>query len=133
MTTSSSYADSTPGRSRSSTTLRKRRMISIFFSDISAFPLDPTDNEPEYIKDGCQEDFQKRTAEKIPFGDDDVAEQQYQANREKEDRLEQKVAVCQSQVAIHSTEQEKTVAMACTPAIATVFSCSVLCMACKPI
>jgi hypothetical protein len=74
--------------------------------------LDSTDNEAEYIKDGCQEDSHKRTAEKIPFGEDNVAEQKYQANREKEYRLKQKLTMCQSQVTIHSTEKEEGAAMA---------------------
>jgi hypothetical protein len=59
----------------------------------------PDDNERKCIEEGCQEDAPKRDAEKIPLGEKDVAEQQYQAKREKKDGPEQEVAVCQGQVA----------------------------------
>ena len=73
--------------------------------------LGPADDEREGIEEGCQEDAPKRDAEEIPLGEEDVAEQQYQAKREKKDGLEQEVPVCQCQVAIHGTEQDEAVAM----------------------
>ena len=73
--------------------------------------LGPVDDEREGIKQGCQQDGPKRDAEKILLGEKDVAEQQYQTKQEKKDGLEQEVAVCQSQVAVDSTEQDEAVAM----------------------
>src|SRR6185369_17942743 len=69
------------------------------------------DDKSECIEEGSQEDAPKRDAKKILPGDEHVAEQHYQAEREKKDGLEQEVAVCQGQVAIHGTEQDEAVAM----------------------
>src|SRR5258705_11041990 len=61
--------------------------------------------EREGIEDGRQEDAPKRDAEEIPLGKEDVAEQQYQAKREKKDGLEQEVAMCHGQVTINPAKR----------------------------
>jgi len=47
------------------------------------FELGPTGDEREAIEKCCQENAPKRDAEEIPLGEEDVAEQQYQAKGEK--------------------------------------------------
>ena len=74
--------------------------------------LGPSDDKREAIEERYQEEAPERHAEKIPLGEEDVAEQHDQAKREQKDRLEQEIAVCQGQVAIHRAEQDEAVAMA---------------------
>src|SRR6266404_9254675 len=73
--------------------------------------LGPPHEEREGIEDGRQEDAPKRDAKEIPLGKEDVAEQQYQAKREKKGGLEQEVAMCHGQVTIHRAEQDEAIAM----------------------
>src|ERR1700730_5504395 len=73
--------------------------------------LGPSHEKREGTENGRQQDAPERDAEEIPFGEEDVAEQQDQAKREKKDGLEQEVAMRHRQVTIHRPEQDEAVAM----------------------